>query len=202
MVEIINQILIIIENAGLLAYFFIFLFSFLESVAFLGLIVPGGTILLFAGFLVSQEVLTFFKVFLFGFTGSFLGDILSFYFGKKGRSFLIKKNLLKNESFIKTELFFHKYGDKSIILSRFISPLRPMISLVVGFFKMSFKKFIILDFLSGLFFSLLFIFLGKLLGAGWLLFQERMTLGFLVLGFLIVIFVGFSLIFRKRITKI
>ncbi len=178
MTEFLNQILLLIENAGLLAYLILFLISVLESVAFVGLVMPGGTVLVFAGFVVSQEVLHFWPVVSVGAFGSFLGDLISFYLGYKGFNFLKNKiKFFKEEHVIQAQEFFKKHGGKSVFLARFLSPLRPMIPLAAGLTQMNFWKFLFWNLSGGIVFSFLFVFSGFILGESWHLFKKWFTVG-------------------------
>ena len=79
------------ESIGLWGYWVIFLISFLESVVFLGAVVPGTLLILFAGFASAQGILDISDLIWFAAIGASLGDVVSFYLGNKGVRFLMLK---------------------------------------------------------------------------------------------------------------
>lgn len=133
----INSLTAVVHNSPLLGYLVIFLVFFFESLAFVGLVVPGTVFLVLAGFLAAREAMDINVLFVLIFSGIFLGDGLSFYLGGKGKSFFRAGNKIFHSKYIeKGEAFFEAHGNKSVIMGRFIGPMRPLISFIAGLFKM------------------------------------------------------------------
>jgi len=65
-------------NLAVSAAFFI---AFGESLAFLGLLIPGTVIMSAVGTLVGAQIIPAFTTILFGILGAIIGDGLSFYLG-------------------------------------------------------------------------------------------------------------------------
>lgn len=139
----VNLLLPTIEHLGVFGYWFIFLISFLESLAFVGSIVPGAVIIVFMGLLSSQGYLDIGNLIWFAAIGAIMGDGLSYYLGTKGTHFFKEGNkILKVSHLNKGKRFFKKYGDKSIFLGRFIGLLRPIIPFVAGLTGMNLRIFL------------------------------------------------------------
>jgi undecaprenyl-diphosphatase len=60
--------------------------------------------------------------------------------------------------------FFTKHGDKSILLARFIGPLRPVIPFVAGLFQMRALKFFLFNIVGGFLAALFYLSLGYFFG--------------------------------------
>ena len=155
--SIVNNLLPKIEHLGLLAYWVVLAVAFLESLAFVGLLIPGTVILLFVGFLTAEGILDFYDVMWFAFAGAVLGDIFSYYLGQKGRFF--KSNYLAAG-----EQFLKQYGNQSIFFGRFVGPVRPVIAIAAGYFKMRFRDFMIWNILSAAAWVVLYVTLGHFFG--------------------------------------
>lgn len=144
----------------------VFLIAFAESIAVIGLIVPGSVLLIAIGTLVGSDVLAPTPTILFAIAGALAGDMLSYWVGYHYRlrihdmwPFYHWPNMLK-----KGEAFFHRHGGKGVFLGRFIGPLRPITPLVAGIMKMRPLHFLIIDILSAILWALAYMLPGIILG--------------------------------------
>lgn len=154
-----------LEALGAFAYWVILFISFLESFAFVGLIIPGTSFMVVAGIISSQGIWDVRDVIAAAVVGGVVGDGISFYLGKRGTTIFNQKNkIFKLEYLEKGEQFFLKHGEKSIFLARFFGPLRPVVPFVAGFFKMSAKKFFLFNILSALVWAPFYILIGYFFG--------------------------------------
>lgn len=107
--------------------------------------IPSEAVMPFAGFLIVQKKFTWAGVIFFSTLGSILGSWLSYWMGSLGgRPVILKygKYFLLDEHHLElTENYFHKKGDITIFLSRFIPVVRHLISIPAGIAKMNFFKF-------------------------------------------------------------
>ncbi len=195
--EILTLFLPAIENLGIFLYWLVFFFAFAESLAFVGIFVPGGTLILVAGFLSAQGYLTFEYLILFVAIGAILGDVLSYWLGIKGVKFFRHENkILKLSHLEKGEQFFKKYGNKSIFLSRFIPPIRPIIPFVAGLSKMNKLSFFLWDIIGAFLLAIVYLSLGYFFGGAIALIQAWTTrAGFFAFAF---IFLSIILWFLTR----
>jgi len=164
-IDILIPILQKLQNFGYLLVFFI---SFVESIAFIGLAIPGTIFNVFIGFLAGKGLFDIYDLFWFAVLGAICGDGLSFYLGKRAKKLFKPENrIFKSNYLFKGEEFFKKHGAKSVFLGRFIGPLRPIIPFVAGMFKMKTKKFIFWNILSALLWAFFYLALGYFFGQAW-----------------------------------
>lgn len=149
-------------------YIITLLVSMGESLAFAGLLIPGGNIAIGIGILISYGFFGFWKMIWMSTLGAIIGDILSFYLGKWSKKFFKKDSrVMKLEYLENGEKFFKRHGGKSVFLGRFIGPLRPIIPFVAGMFSMKFGKFMFYNATSAFLWSILFLGSGYFGGEWW-----------------------------------
>jgi membrane protein DedA with SNARE-associated domain len=127
---------------GSTGYISVFVLMIMESMVFP---IPSEAVMPFAGFLVVSGKFTIFLVFLVSTLGSIVGSLLSYAIGLYGGKPFIEKYgkyfLLNHEDLVATEKFFNKYGEITILISRFIPVVRHLISLPAGTARMNLWKF-------------------------------------------------------------
>lgn len=128
------------------------LVSLLESLAIIGLIVPGVALLAALCWLAGSAGLSVPLMLLGGFCGAVLGDWISFRLGRHALPWLKQRRLLQRHPqwIPRGEAFFHRYGGSSVLLGRFVGPLRPLIPLVAGSLQMPAQRFLLFNLLSAL----------------------------------------------------
>ncbi len=126
------------------AGFWIFVMSFVESLAFVGILVPGIIILFGIGALVSFGAIDMLPVWIWGTTGALVGDVVSFAVGRRYRERLADvwpfthfPGMLE-----RGHGYFQKHGAKSVAIGRFIGPLRPVIPVTAGMLGMTPRRFL------------------------------------------------------------
>ncbi len=163
--EFLTSLLPAIEHLGLIGYWLVLLVSFAESLAFVGEFVPGGILVILAGFLSAQGYLDLGDLIWFAAIGAILGDSLSYWLGSKGTRFFRNENrFLKLSHIEKGEQFFKKHGEKSILLGRFIGPMRPIVPFVAGLVRMRQRTFLIWNIVSGFLWAAGYLLLGYFFG--------------------------------------
>tara|TARA_R100000306_G_scaffold62518_2_gene71756 strand:- start:51329 stop:52747 length:1419 start_codon:yes stop_codon:yes gene_type:complete len=145
----------------------IVLTAFAESLAMAGIIVPG-VIMLF-GFAALAGYLQFdiWIVLFAAFTGAVAGDALSFALGRhyKEQTRHIWPLSRYPQLVARGEAFFLRHGMLSIVLGRFIGPIRPVVPMIAGMMLMSPRKFLTINVLSALAWAPFYIFPGYLTGS-------------------------------------
>ncbi len=160
-----TNILPSLSHLGVWGYWLVLLFSLLESLVFAGVIVPGSTLVIMAGFLSSQGYLDIGDLIWFAAIGAILGDSISYYLGTKGTRFFHNENkLLKADHLERGKQFFHKHGSKSIFLARFVGPLRAIVPFVAGISGMKKNKFLFWNIISAFLWSTSHLLLGYFFG--------------------------------------
>lgn len=124
--------------------------AFVESFAIAGIIVPGVALLFSVAALASLSQIPVENVLIAAFVGAVAGDVLSFFIGRAFHDRL--KNLWPfsryPDALSQGESFFNKYGTISVVIGRFVGPLRPVLPLTAGMLHMPSAKFIIINVLS------------------------------------------------------
>lgn len=173
-------------NWGGLITFFI---SFLESVAVIGTIVPGSVTMTAVGMLIGSSILPFWMTLLWATIGALLGDLLGYWLGKHYNERL--RNMWpfkKHPQWLEAgESFFHKHGGKSILIGRFIGPLRSIIPLIAGLLHMPFTKFIIAAIPAAILWAIAYMLPGILLGAVSLQLPPSVATKFILILLLIIV---------------
>jgi len=123
-----------------------------EALAFVGLIVPGATLMLGAGALVGLGVLEFWNTLAWAVAGAVIGDGVSYWIGHRYKDRLRALRLLRERPGLleRGEAFFSRHGGKSVLLARFIGPVRPIVPVVAGMLGMPPTRFYLYNLLSAL----------------------------------------------------
>jgi membrane protein DedA with SNARE-associated domain/membrane-associated phospholipid phosphatase len=124
------------STLGSFTYVLVGLGAFAETGAFVGLVLPGETVVILGGAVAGQGetsiVLTIGVVWL----GALAGDSLSFVLGRRlGRGFLLRhgpKVRITRERFARVEEYFSRHGGMTIVIGRFIGLVRALAPFVAG----------------------------------------------------------------------
>lgn len=122
----------------------IFIVAMLESLAIIGIVVPGVAIMFAIGTLISNGTLDLISSILWAAAGASVGDALSFALGWHYKDRIYQTSYFSTHQKLldKGHVFFEKYGIISILIGRFIGPIRAIIPLVAGILKMPLKYYI------------------------------------------------------------
>jgi membrane protein DedA with SNARE-associated domain len=198
LMEYLNTLIPAFEHLGMAGYWLVLVVAFAESLAFVGVVVPGGLFIILAGFLASQEYFDIGDLIWFAGIGAILGDSFSYWLGIKSKKLFRHGNRIFNPALLeKGEQFFIKHGDKSILFGRFMAPMRPIVPFVAGLFRMRFLNFLFWNVISGFLWASVFLLLGYFFGGTANLIDTWITrVGFIL--FVVVSGIIISLIFIKR----
>ena len=169
------------------AYLLVFLVAFGESLAVVGLLVPGATLLVGAGALIALNALDFWPTCLWAVLGAVLGDGLSYWVGHhfQDRLRTIWPFSRHPESLETGERFFAKYGGKSVAFGRFVGPVRAVIPLVAGMMGLSPGRFLLANILSAFAWAPAYLLPGIVFGASLELAAEA-AMNLVLLGLFLV----------------
>jgi membrane protein DedA with SNARE-associated domain/membrane-associated phospholipid phosphatase len=166
-----DYLLNLVGRLGPWGYLVIFSGAMLESAAFLGLVIPGESLVLVAGFLAAQGVLDLRVLMLTVALGAVLGDSIGYEMGRRlGRPALLQYGRhfgITNASVHKADAFFARNGSKSVFLGRFVGFSRAIVPFLAGSSKMPYRKFLPYNILGAALWSAAMVLLGYFLGAGW-----------------------------------
>ncbi len=134
----------IITSVGYWGYAIIFIIIFFESFP-ITFFLPGDSLLFTTGFLASQGYFSLPVLVGTLFLGSVLGFMFSYATGQKIREFILNshdKYWFKKKHLDYTHEFFAKYGDKTIIIGRFVPIVRSFSATLAGSVQMPYRRFI------------------------------------------------------------
>lgn len=152
----------------MLGYWVVLLISLAESLAFVGVLVPGTTIVILTGFLASKGVFDLGDLVWFVMIGAILGDGLSFYLGQRGTQLVRPESKLFTASRMqKAFQFFHRHGGKSVFFGRFVGPMRAVIPFIAGMSRMNMREFLLWNMSSALGWAVSYLLLGYFFGHAW-----------------------------------
>lgn len=116
----------------------VFLIAFSESLAAVGLLMPGALLMFGAGALIATGALAFWPTMFWAVAGAVAGDALSFWIGHHYKSQLLGVwPFRRHPALLERGIeFFRRHGGKSVLLGRFIGPIRPIIPAVAGMLDM------------------------------------------------------------------
>jgi membrane-associated protein len=135
----------LIQSGGLIL---IAIIIFLESGMFIGFFFPGDTLLLSAGVFAAQGKLPITAVILVVAVAAILGDNLGYLIGRRWGRHLFEKEdgiLFSRHHLRQAEVFFERFGNKTMMLSHFVPVIRTFAPPVAGAARMQRRKFIPYD---------------------------------------------------------
>jgi len=145
----------------------LFLVACSECLAIVGLLMPG-TVLLFAiAVMAGSGALGLGETLLLGFFGGLLGDVLSYGLGFRFKNRIGQLPLLRHhpEWLAATERYFQRFGAISLLIGRYIGPLRPLLPMVAGMLRMPFWRFLLISLLAAAGWSIAYLLPGWATGA-------------------------------------
>ena len=160
----ITLLLDLLTKFAWLGDWFFFALAFIESAPFIGLFIPGATLISIGGFLASQGYFNLWNLIIFATMGAIVGDFVSYSLGRWGGDWIKDKKIINRTILNHGEKFFNKYGNKSIFWGRFFGPIRAVIPLIAGLSKMKQRPFIFWNVLSAISWAMLNVFLGYFSG--------------------------------------
>lgn len=163
-----------------------------ESLALVGLLVPGVVLMTAAASLAGHQDLAILPVLVAAFLGAVAGDGLSFLLGYTQRERVTAYWPLSRhpEWLARGARFFQRHGALSVFLGRFVGPVRPIVPLIAGMLKMSPRAFTWANLTSALLWAPAYVLPGYLLGRTWqqlLTMPEGLQLWLVALGLLVVV---------------
>ena len=161
-----NILLSFITHHPALAYGAVFLISLSESLALVGLLVPGTMMMFGVGAIVATGSLGLKPVLLLAAAGAVAGDGISYWFGRHYQEELRRIWPFSRypEMLKKGEAFFHRHGGKSVLFGRFVGPVRAVIPVVAGMLGMSPVHFGVVNVLSAIGWAFVYILPGVFFG--------------------------------------
>jgi membrane protein DedA with SNARE-associated domain/membrane-associated phospholipid phosphatase len=134
------------NTLGAWTYLLVGVFAFAETGAFVGLVVPGETVMLLGGAVAGQGAIDIYLLIAIAWFAAWLGDTTSFFLGRRlGREFVIEHGPrfgIGRDRFEKVEDYFGRHGGKTIFIGRFVSLVRAFAPFIAGSSGMRYRAFV------------------------------------------------------------
>ncbi|AFJ48351.1 DedA family protein [Shimwellia blattae] len=133
-----------ITHSASWALFAVWLVAFTESLALVGLLMPGTLAMAGLGALIGSGQVGFYPAWLVAASGCFLADWISLWLGWRFKAPLHRWSFLKKHKSMldKTEMALYQHSMFTILMGRFIGPTRPLVPMVAGMLGLPVRKFI------------------------------------------------------------
>jgi len=159
---------------------------FAETGLFFGFFLPGDYLLFTAGILCGTDVLdvSIYSLTILLIMAAILGDYTGYASGKYfGHKLFSRKDSLffKKEYLLKTEAFFKRYGNVSLIIGRYFPIIRTFAPILAGSVNMDFKKFSLANISGGILWVVTLVPTGYYFGKNYP--QVMDYLGYIILTF-------------------
>ncbi len=132
----------IIQAGGYLALFGVL---FAETGILIGVVLPGESLLLSAGFIAATGYLNIWLVIFIAFLAAVFGDNVGYALGKKygPKIFVREQSFFFDKQYIgDAEAFYKTHGGKTVLLARFIPIVRTLAPILAGVGKMRYGTFL------------------------------------------------------------
>ncbi|WP_336818409.1 DedA family protein [Cedecea sp. MMO-103] len=145
----------------------VMLVAFFESLALVGLILPGTVMMAGLGALIGSGQVNFYYAWGAGIVGCLLGDWISFWLGQRFKGPLHRWSFMKKNKALldKTEHALHQHSMFTILVGRFVGPTRPLVPMVAGMLDLPLAKFLLPNIIGCLLWPPLYFLPGILAGA-------------------------------------
>jgi membrane-associated protein len=130
------------------------LIIFAECGLLLGFFLPGDSLLFTAGLFVAQGAIAapLWLVCTILVVAALLGNVVGYWVGYKAGPAIFDKpesRLFKPEHVAKTQGFFDKYGNRAIVLARFVPIVRTFITVMAGVGRMQARRYFTYSLIGG-----------------------------------------------------
>lgn len=156
----------IIQKFGSWTYGILFLIVFAETGLVATPFLPGDSLLFAAGTFAAIGSLNVWALYFILLIAAILGDTVNYSVGKflGKEAFSRYPKIFKKKYLEKTHGFYEKYGNKTIVLARFVPIVRTFAPFIAGVGKMNYLRFLTYNILGGFLWVTLFVFGGYYFG--------------------------------------
>lgn len=136
------------STLGVYTYALVAVMAFLETGAFVGLLVPGETVVIVGGVVAGQGHIDLGLLLGLTWLCAFAGDVTGYLLGRRlGRRFLLAHGPrvhITEQRLLRVEEFFGRYGSATILIGRFVGLVRPVAPFLAGASKYPRGRFVAL----------------------------------------------------------
>ena len=183
-------------------YPIVLLGALLENTALLGLILPGGSLVLLGAVYAQQGVLALPLVLLLGWLGMVLGTSLDYAVGRWAlRSTLGHTRLMARlePKLGEAERFLERHGAWAFLLAHFIGHVRSFVAITAGTSRLPYRRFLVYEGSAALAWNLVWIVAGYMVGEHLAFFERVMgSAGLTLMLVAVAAYLGYRLVVRGR----
>lgn len=163
-IEILTQLIV---NHLFVAELAVFFTSFSESLAILGMVMPGAILMPIIGFFIGSSIISWRLTLIVVTVGALTGDYISYFLGRKLQNRIDKIWPFTRwpQLLIQSRNFFDQHGGKGIIICRFIGPMRALVPMTVGACNFPLWRFTVAAVPAALAWAVVYMLPGILFGA-------------------------------------
>ncbi|MBL9125451.1 MAG: DedA family protein [Planctomycetaceae bacterium] len=156
----------LIGDYGPWIYLILFLIIFCETGLVVTPFLPGDSLLFMAGAFAGQGKMNLALLFVLLTVAGILGDAVNYAVGAYLGPKVLKRNgrFLKPEYIARTQRFYERYGNKTIVLARFVPIVRTFAPFLAGVGQMTYWRFASYNVIGALVWVTLFLVLGYFFG--------------------------------------
>lgn len=156
----------LIAQFGIWTYGLLFVIVFCETGLVVTPFLPGDSLLFAVGAFAAQGSFKLYVVLVLLSIAAVGGDTLNYWIGKKVGPVVFKRDVwfLKRHHLEHTQRFYEKYGNKTIMLSRFVPIVRTFAPFVAGIAQMNYGRFLLYNIIGGTAWVFFFVLLGFFFG--------------------------------------
>jgi membrane-associated protein len=159
----------LISDLGSWALAGVALIIFAECGLLLGFFLPGDSLLFVTGLAVTTGLIAtpLWLVCVVLVVAAFAGNVCGYYAGRAAGPAIFDRpdsRLLKRENVERTQRFFDKYGNRAILLGRFVPVVRTFITVMAGVGRMSARRYLVFSAVGALLWAAGVTLLGAVLG--------------------------------------
>ncbi|MCC5934964.1 MAG: DedA family protein [Balneolales bacterium] len=173
--------------------------------------IPGDILIVFGGYLASEQIIGFWWVVYLTTAGSVLGFMTMYYFGyavgdeirtQRNRFWFLK--FFDAEYLDKAERWMYRWGQGVVLSNRFLAGARSIISIMAGVTRLNPRKTALYATIGALAWNFILIGAGWLIGDNWPVIKNYLNLyGSIIAGVIAiyVLYLGVRYILEKRSVK-
>jgi membrane protein DedA with SNARE-associated domain len=141
------------DHVGSWLYVIAALFAFAEAAILVGMVLPGETALLVAGYFCHEGVLSLWVMIPVAIVAAIAGDSVGFEFGRKFGPGVRGSRLgrwVGEDRWQSTDGFVHRHGGKAVLLGRMTALLRALTPSMAGMSGMHYRTFLLWNAIGGI----------------------------------------------------
>ena len=145
----------------------LFAMVFAETGLFIGVFLPGDTLLITAGLVAQRGTLSVWWLLPLLILAAILGDATGYLIGRHTGPLLFRREegrIFRRAHLLRAERFYARHGGKTIVIARFIGFIRTFAPMVAGAAKMPSHRFFFFNAIGGILWVLTLTWTGYALG--------------------------------------